>query len=853
MTPERWQQIKALLASTLEVDPARREAYVDAACVGDRALRDDVHRLLQAQAVAGTHFLEGAPPVAEAIAFLERGADRWIGRRVGDYRIVEGIGAGGMGTVFRAVRADERFHKQVAIKILDTPIVSGPSLDLFRHEREILAGLEHPYIARLLDAGETDDGVPYFVMEYVDGTSIHTYCATHRLTLDDRLTLFLKLCAAVHDAHQHLVIHGDLKPANILVTETADPKLLDFGIAKLVAAGSSGGIAIAWTPMTPAYASPEQVAGKPITTASDTYSLGLVLYELLTGKYAYGDGDTAADRQGSRSDKADPERPSHAVLRDGPSTTAAEMSRTLQLTPKRLSRRVRGDLESIVLKAIRHEPSERYASVAQFAEDIRRHVSGLPVTAHPDTVTYRARKFVTRHTTGVLAASLVVVSLVAGIAVSVREARVAQRRFNEVRRLANSLLFEVHDAIRQLPGATAARKLIVQRAQEYLDSLAREARSDPSVLRELATAYIRLGNVQGNPQDANAGETGGALQSYRKAVALQESALALRPSDRDVRRELAEDYLALGLGLWATGDQAGFDTDVAHAVRMLEPLADSNPGDQRIQRALGKAYERRAGSYLVGKSKDLARAKREYEKSLGVYAKLQQLDPKSTQYPRDVSFAHKHVGSMLIEQHQLQDALDHYQAALAIDEARFQADPHSVQTRFDITYTYSDIGFIVGKLGDLEAALARYRQALQIRSELAAADPQDSRTREAVARTYTYIGGLLKQQKDYPNALAAYQHALATYQDLSTRDPVNGRLRFSIADVEAWIGNLYVDEAFAAGVSPQTRDARCQQAELWLRRALPTYMARRAQGKLAFDAEDPTRLEASMARCASRQ
>src|SRR5262249_19941660 len=331
-------------------------------------------------------------------------------RRIGAYQIVEEIGHGGMGEVYRAVRADGQYTKEVAIKLVRSGFESGSLAERFRNERQILASLDHPNIARLLDGGTTKDAVPYLVMELITGVPIDQYCDDHSLSVSDRLELFRQVCAAVQYAHQRLVIHRDIKPSNILVTHDGVPKLLDFGVAKLLDPSVNTGTTIVRA-MTPEYASPEQIRGEHITTGSDVYSLGVVLYRLLTGRSPYA-GDTSTPHGLAKAIcDDDPVKPSTAILKseesgkgDGTSPAAKAIRSKREDSPAKLRRRLAGDLNNVVLMALRKDPSRRYVSVEQFSEDLRRHLEDIPGPARTDAVSYRGGKFIRRHKNGVAGA-----------------------------------------------------------------------------------------------------------------------------------------------------------------------------------------------------------------------------------------------------------------------------------------------------------------------------------------------------------------------------------------------------------------------------------------------------------------
>jgi tetratricopeptide (TPR) repeat protein len=518
LTEDRWRRIQALFHSAGELPEALRAPFLDRETAGDPDLRRVVEEML-AQ-------VNGAPArLARTVSAVAREAAGgvWLGRRVGSYRLVRELGRGGMGVVYEACRDDDEYRKTVALKLAPECRDWSVLGERLRHERQILAGLEHPNIARLLDGG-SQNGVPYFAMEFVEGSPITAYCRERRLGIRARLELFLQVCAATHYAHERLVVHRDLKPANILVNREGVPKLLDFGIAKLLSlspldAGATGGLA-QWTPD---YTSPEQVRGGVITTRTDVYLLGLCLYELLCGERAQ-NADVSSPMALDRSVcEANPPPPSaRAAARGNPA----------------LARRLRGDLDNIVGMAIRKEPERRYSSAAALGEDLRRYLDGRPVEARRGSFAYRAWKLARRHRTAVAAAMLVVLTTAGGVIATVYQARRAERRFQDVRKLANSVLFELDDRIANLPGATEAREWAARQAVEYLDSLAKDAGGDRGLLLELAQAFVKVGDVQALGTGASLGHYDDALASHRKALAIAEK-LAATDRDPKVLRLLA--------------------------------------------------------------------------------------------------------------------------------------------------------------------------------------------------------------------------------------------------------------------------------------------------------------------------
>ncbi|HEY0514142.1 MAG TPA: serine/threonine-protein kinase [Thermoanaerobaculia bacterium] len=431
MEPGRWREIDRVFADVLERPAAEREGFLEAACAGDSELRRAVERLLAADEESNATFLER--PAGELLGLVPEAEESG---RLGPYRLLRRLGGGGMGTVYLARREDEHYRQDVAIKILRSGLQGTDALHRFFVERQILARLEHPNIARLYDGGSTADGRPYLVMELVEGLPVDEWCDRRRLSVDQRLDLFRRICAAVQHAHQNLLVHRDLKPGNILVTEAGEPKLLDFGIAKRLESGAPTLPDLTRTGsriMTPSYASPEQVKGEPITTASDVYSLGVLLYELLAGRSPYR-LETGFLHEIERAIcEQEPERPSLALFRagGGPSgiRSVEEIAAARGTRPQALRRRLQGDLDNVALMALRKEPARRYGSAAQLAGDLESHLHSLPVVARPDTLPYRARKFLRRHRAGVAAAAVVAL-LVAGFIASllVQSRRIARER-----------------------------------------------------------------------------------------------------------------------------------------------------------------------------------------------------------------------------------------------------------------------------------------------------------------------------------------------------------------------------------------------------------------------------------------
>jgi eukaryotic-like serine/threonine-protein kinase len=482
-SPDEWARVEAILDAVLDLDPAARAEALDRTCGKDVHLRSRIESLLAADEDASL-FLE--TPAAEYAAGLVRAAadgdepgdGDTPGDLIGPYRLIKEIGRGGMGRVFLAVRADGQFEQQVALKVVRGVQSSREILQRFLRERQILARLQHPHIARLLDGGVSVDGRPYFAMEHVVGEPITTYCNTRALATAARLDLFASVCDAVQYAHQNLVVHRDLKPSNTLVTSDGEVKLLDFGIAKVLHEDDERIDAtltrVGSGPMTPEYAAPEQVQGEPVTTATDVYALGALAYELLTGRGPHRlDKLTAVEVQRAITER-DIERPSAAVVhRD-----------------KHLRRELKGDLDTILLKALQKDPRRRYASAGALVEDIRRYRGGLPIAARRDSLSYRAGKFVRRHAIGVAATAVIMLLLVAGLISTAWQARVASREAAKAREVSRFLasLFEVADPALANASQITARELLDRGASRIETDLA----AQPDVQAEMMTLLGRL-------------------------------------------------------------------------------------------------------------------------------------------------------------------------------------------------------------------------------------------------------------------------------------------------------------------------------------------------------------------------
>jgi eukaryotic-like serine/threonine-protein kinase len=863
MTPERWQQIRALYEHASSLCAAERETFLDKTCSVDGDLRQEVESLLGYEVRAGNQFLQ--TPAADLLQPLTRDEPipSRIGRRVGAYEILDEIGTGGMGEVYRAVRADGQYEKQVAVKLVRVGLDSRFVLDRFLNERQILATLDHPNIARLLDGGTTEDGVPYLVMELIAGQRIDVYCEAYRLSISQRLNLFRQVCGAVQYAHQRLVIHRDIKPGNILVTEEGIPKLLDFGIAKILDPLSGDETTLA-RPMTPEFASPEQIRGEAITTASDTYSLGVVLYQLLTGRSPYRVGTESPHELSRAIAETEPQRPSTIVVKIG---NAAEhgghashgdghIRSAQEGSPAKLRRRLLGDLDNIVLKALRKEAPRRYSSVEQFAEDIRRHLEGLPVVATHDTWTYRLGKFFQRHRTGVLVAELVFLALIVGVGLIVREARIARaegqradKRFNDVRKLANSLIFEIHDSISDLPGSTSARKLLVTRALEYLDSLAQQAKGDASLQEELATAYDRVGDVLGYPYGPNLGDSSGALQSYRKALEIRESLAPARAGDVRLQGDLVRNYLRIANVLESTGNFNGALEAIRKALPLTQKMA-SGTKDPTLADHLAGAYYFTAE--LQRRTGDSIGAFDTYRRAASIREAALQTDP--TNFPLNTHLAADYAGMAfsMKAKGDMAQAIETQNKAVQILDRIARSTPNNTAVREYLAEATNRLGTFRKEDGDPAAALEAYQHAHQIFLELLRADAKNVLAKTNFGFSGNGIAESMIALGKPTSALGTFREAVATFETMDPRASANRYVRTGLAEAYSGIGNAYSALATQPRVTAPQERQHWLEAKAWYEKSSSLWADKEKRGELESDERDDEQaVVKALAKCRS--
>ncbi len=728
MPDPRWTRIETLFDEAIELPPEEWPALLARACGEDTALREAVLGLLEHDRFHGSQIAA----VVEAAARLPAPVEPdFTGHRFGPYRIVRELGRGGMGVVFEAARDDGAFSKRVALKVATRAAYSPEFMYRFRDERQILARLEHPHIARLLDGGTGEDGVPYFAMEFVEGEPIHTCVERRGLGLNDRLELFLQACDAVDYAHQNLVVHRDLTPRNILVADGA-VKLLDFGISKLLDATDAGVTAPGLVPFTPAYGSPEQVRGEAVTTRTDVYALGLVLFEILTGQRAQ-DVETGS--------------PS-ALQRAICETPVPAPSRTADTRGDRsLARRLRGDLDTIVLTAADKEPARRYVSAAALADDVRRYLASKPIRARQAGRWYKASRFTRRHWRPITAAALLVAALAAGVVSTRAEARRAERRFQEVRRIANTLMTDLHAAIRDLPASSAAQEVVVATAVQYLEGLMRESGDDPALLAEVGQGYTKVAELAFSLSRPSLGQPDAARRYLDRARAVLVPLHAAHPDSARVAAAMAALQGATGNFLLETGHRDAALDAMQQAIETGESALVRHPSDIPLLEGIVDAR----GNLLASFDTSPAVAG-DVPRYLELAEQLGRTRP-GTSAKAALGVAYSQAGKVAASVGQMDEARAYFRRNAEIQGEIVESDPYNATARRNLMLAWSTLADVaLGPLGPSSYTGAGARAVA-----IDAAARADAL--EAVTRTVEQAERLRDQ--DPQNATANFDYAIA--------------------------------------------------------------------------------------------
>ncbi len=788
--PEQWLLLSPYLDQALTLPEEERAGWLESLRAENRVLADQVEALLQEQKAAnGEGFL-----LKDAVA--PRPTDGLAGQLLGNYGLVEPIGEGGMGAVWLAERNDGRFERPAAVKFLRHASLGQTAEARFKREGAILASLTHPNIAAIWDAGVSASKQPYLVLEYVQGEAITRYCDQHKLEIQARVKLFLDVLAAVAHAHANLIVHRDIKPANVFVSHEGVVKLLDFGIAKLLESGEQAAPTLltqdAASPMTPEYAAPEQLTGSPITTATDVYSLGVLLYELLAGQHPAGANRRSAAGLVKAIVETDPTTLSKAV------STAArneqvEAAANRNVDPDRLRRQLRGDLETIAAKALKKNPQERYDSVGAMADDLRRYLNDEPIRAHRDTLAYRAGKFMRRNRIAVslssLAFGLVIASLSIGLFLANRERKAAEQRFLQVRELANKFM-ALDEQIRGLPGSTEIRKQMAADGQRYLSSLSSESRVDNDLAMEIATSYGLLAHAQGDPTSANLGQFAEAEVSLNNAERFIRLVLSRDP----VNRRALLSAAAIEHDRMVLADVQGrTDAELAHADAAADflnralQLGRPQPAEAPV---FAYYYKNVAEGYLNRKHfEEAVRYTRQVLEISQSYEKARSMQGTATAL----------LANALWHSGDLDGALKTVQDSMPLVE-KTAAGQH-LSLRINLANTLNLEGMILDKqdaepsLGRTAEALAAFQRAHDIAEELAQKDPNDFLSHHKLAEFALQIGNVLRHRNPR-KALEVYDHALSRIHEPAANDSLKLDEAGLLADAsyaERHVGNK--DEA----------------------------------------------------------
>ena len=752
------QQVRELFDELARVPAAEREKIFAERKI-EPELRAEVESLLRFDETEHSVLTDCVSNTAEEILLSEETSE---GGPCGPYRLVRLLGSGGMGDVYLAERADGEVEQQVAIKFL-RPRADRPAWrERFLKERQLLADLSHPAISRMIDAGGAGDRRPYLVMEYVDGQPVDLY--SKGKDLGAQLGLFLAVCDAVSYAHRRLIIHPDLKPSNILVDASGRPKLLDFGIAKLLDEEGDPTQTVERL-MTPGYASPEQLRGASQTTATDIYSLGAVLYRMLTGRSPHESDESSASAM--------------EVITGAREIPAA----------RSLNRDLPGDVDAILRKALRREPEERYVSVDALTDDIRAFLELRPVQARSGDAWYRARKFMRRHWLPVAAAAVTITGLSVGLYVANRERAIAQSRFGQVRTLANIFVFDVEDRIKRLPGATAARKVIVDVALTYLESLRRDARGDASLLVEIAGAYEKVGDIQ-DSDESNLGDRAGALASYDHAARILSELVS--HGNASARLPLANVYFKRGTLRRSEANVKATLEEYARAQSICDRLLQESPNDGKVLYRAGAIYSRSAS--LLYALHDIKPATEAAHSAMNLMSRLMALYPGDPQYRLALAGAHSGLARAQTLAGQLEEAAANYRTALQVEQQLASEDPQNISYRRGLLRTYTNLGDILGSptrfnLGDTDGALDLFGKALKIAKWLKQLDPADRLADFDIADGLTRLGAVLVTDRHrVREGLQELEDARRIFAHLITNDPKNFRYRYFAAFVDRMRG-----------------------------------------------------------------
>lgn len=816
-----WQRVQTLFLDSVDLPIDERIRYLDTACGGDDELRHEIESLLATDEDSGA-LLETVVREEASTLF---DAQVLIGERLGIYRILKEIGRGGMGSVYLALRDDQEFRKEVALKIVKRGMDTADVLERFRHERQILANLDHPYIARLFDGGSTHDGVPFFVMEYIEGRPVDVFCRDNALDVPARCELFLRILEAVAYAHRNLVVHRDLKPANILITADGTPKLLDFGVAKLLSGDGEPDQTRSTVirPFTPGYASPEQVRGLTITTSSDIYSLGAILYEMLIGKRA------------------------QPIEINTPAEIERVVCNTAVSRPSLQDRGLSSDLDNIVLMAMRKEPERRYQSAVQFAEDLRRHLEGRPVLARQSSVAYSMGKFVMRNRLPVAAAAIACLALIAGLVISLAQTQraeasqrateaqrqialrqtalaeaagleakrqrdladqqrsladvqrddaqqqktLADNRVKDILTLVNHTMFDVHDAIAKLPGSVAARRTLVKTTLEYLESLQNEVGLDDGMREALCVAYYKIALIQGDAQGASLQDFKGAEANLLKAQTLLMPAYNRSPNSPTMMLRLIEVRATLADLMYRSGrrEQAVQQyIDLIPVARRLS-LAPDCPLECRTQES---TIENAVTYELL--NFDPSRALDHANRGIALERELMAKYPTEPSLKQALGSLTAAAGGAYRGLGELEKSAAAYRESIDAREELLRIDPNDSALRRNLLIAYGNYSMLLGvpwspNLGRADEARAAAAKGVELARQMVASDPNNATARHDLGMILSRFGMIDTGPEGAGESLKSLEEARSLIEPILAANPQNTETANQIATILEYEGH----------------------------------------------------------------
>lgn len=789
--PADWDLVRALFDEAMALPAAQRHDHLLSVTAPEPVRRE----VLSLVAHGEDEGLLSQPAALAALA--DHGRE---GERLGPWRLGERLGSGGMGEVWLGRRDDGAYTGEAAVKVLKRGMDSAAVLARFAQEQQALARLTHPHIAHLLDAGRTADGLPYFVMERVRGVPIDKACEGR--ALEQRLRLFLQLADAVAHAHRNLLVHRDLKPNNVLVTDEGQVKLLDFGIAKALDPfdGADGTHTMAGErPFTPHYASPEQVRGEPVSTATDIYSLGVLLYVMLTGTRPYGRHATT------------PHEAARSVLEEAP-TRPSTLSPGLVADPQWMAtrRRLRGDLDNILLKALDKTIERRYPSVEALASDVRAFLDGYPVSARPASWPYQAGKFVARHRVPAALALAALLALVGGLtATSMQmhqtelQRQAAERRFEQVRELARRLLFEYHDEIQLLPGSTPLRRRMLEDARAYLESLAHEAAGQPTLQREVGVAYRRLGELYHAEARPSLGDVQTSLVLVRQGRDLLAQVAQAAPADEVTRYQLALADVALARSLRSAGDPRAALEPTLQSIALFERLVADKPNDKSYRIEQVRGHMRMTELHGGGNSAELAdpvQVQQHLQRAVELVGPIRTDLPDDTDALALYASVHNLRGLQEFGQGRFETGLAILRTLVPVFARLRELAPDNTLFARDEAVNFLSQGTALMRLQRWAEALAASSEALRRMQAVAAADPANRATRRDVAKLQTDVAGSLARLGRNAEAAALMAQAIEDYESLARHDPNDRRLARQLASAHAQAAELHAGRAAPAEV-----------------------------------------------------